>query len=173
MTETGEHAAKHSTGTVPRQGFSGLRAALCALLAASVLAIPGDTASQQASGAGSRLPSSAPRGFPQDVDPLAGNYDPYNVMESQKRLRMINMERQKALVADTDKLLKLADELNRDVAHSSSGELTPAQLRKVAEIEKLAHSVHEKMIMSVRGVQMNNINVDGPPPPFFPSPPSR
>jgi hypothetical protein len=70
------------------------------------------------------------------------------------------------MVADTDKLLKLAKELNEEIAHSNAGELSAAQLRKVAEIEKLAHGVRDKMVMSVRGPQLNMDNT----PPYFSSP---
>ena len=49
------------------------------------------------------------------------------------------------MVADAGKLLKLAQELNDEVAASNTGSLTPEQLRKIAEIEKLARSVKERM----------------------------
>ena len=68
-----------------------------------------------------------------------------------KRIRMLNAERQKALISDTEKLLKLAKELNDEVTGSDSTSLSDAQLRKVAEIGKLAHSVKEKMSYSVGG----------------------
>ena len=68
-----------------------------------------------------------------------------------KRIRMLNAERQKALISDTEKLLKLAKELNDEVTGSDSTSMSDAQLRKVAEIGKLAHSVKEKMSYSVGG----------------------
>ena len=49
------------------------------------------------------------------------------------------------MVSDTNKLLKLARELNDEVAAKNAAALTPDQLHKIAEIEKLAHSVKEKM----------------------------
>jgi hypothetical protein len=67
-----------------------------------------------------------------------------------KRLNALNAERQKNMVADTDKLVKLAAELNEEVNGKDLGQLTADQLRKVAEIEKLAHSIREKMSTSVR-----------------------
>ena len=69
----------------------------------------------------------------------------------QKRLRMLNAQRQKEIVSDTDKLLKLAKELNDEVAGSNPDTLTEAQLRKVAEIGKLARNVKEKMSYSLGG----------------------
>lgn len=83
--------------------------------------------------------SSDSGGSAEDGDPLA-----------EKRLRALNAARQKALVADTDRLLKLANELNAEIAAANAGSLGPIQLRKLAEIEKLARSVKEKMSTSVR-----------------------
>ena len=71
---------------------------------------------------------------------------------AEKRLRQLNLAQHKAMVADTDKLVKLANELNAEISGTNPGLLTPEQLRKVAEIEKLAHSVKDKMRMSVQGV---------------------
>ncbi len=69
--------------------------------------------------------------------------------EEAKRLRALNAERQKSLVADTEKLLRLVHELNEEIAANPADSLTPVQLRQVAEIEKLAHNVKEKMSTSV------------------------
>lgn len=68
--------------------------------------------------------------------------------ESEKRLRALNAERQKSLVADTNKLLKLATELEAEMKLSEAP--TAEQLHKAGEIEKLARSVREKMSTSVR-----------------------
>jgi hypothetical protein len=70
------------------------------------------------------------------------DYDP---VIAEKHLLAFNIERQKQMVANANKLLKLARELNEEVAASNTGTLTPEQLRKVAEIEKLARSVKERM----------------------------
>ena len=66
-------------------------------------------------------------------------------------LRSQNADRQKSLVSDTNKLLRLTNELNTEIARTSPDALSDAELRKLAEIEKLAHSVKEKMSTSVRG----------------------
>lgn len=63
--------------------------------------------------------------------------------EDQAKLR--NIERQKRLVEDTTKLLKLANELKVDVDKSNKDTLSLDVIRKADEIEKLAHSVKEKM----------------------------
>ncbi len=70
----------------------------------------------------------------------------------EKLLRALNAARQKSLVSDTNKLLWLVNELNAEIARADTGSLTPDQLRRVTEIEKLAHNVKEKMSLSVRGM---------------------
>jgi hypothetical protein len=76
-----------------------------------------------------------------------------------RRIRMLNSERQKELVSDTQKLLQLARELNAEVSDANAAAMTDAQLRKVAEIAKLARSVKEKMTFSLGGYP----NLKSPP----------
>jgi len=132
-------------------GGRGLRPVqvLCLLVALAV--VPACGRAQQT---GTTNPFPTPHGFPPQDGPL-GSIDGSNPFGSERRLREINAERQKALVADTNKLLRLATELNAEIAKSNPGALTPEQIRKVAEIEKLAHSVRDKMAMSLRGPMMN------------------
>ena len=73
-----------------------------------------------------------------DSDPL----DPHRE-EQQAKLR--NDDRQKKLVADTDKLLVLATDLKAQVDKSTKDTLSVDVIRKAEEIEKLAHSVKERM----------------------------
>ena len=70
---------------------------------------------------------------------------------AEKRLRAMNADRQKSMVSDADKLVKLARQLDAEVASNPTDELTPEELRKVAEIEKLAHNVKAKMAQSFGG----------------------
>lgn len=72
----------------------------------------------------------------------------------ERRLRELIAAQHKAMVSDTDKLLKLVTELNAEVDNTTPAALTPDQLRMVAEIEKLAHSVKDKMRNSAQGAQM-------------------
>ncbi len=70
--------------------------------------------------------------------------------EAQQRLasdmaKKANLQRHAALKADTDKLLKLAVELKDSVDKSSENVLSLDVLKKAEEIEKLAHSVKDKM----------------------------
>ncbi len=56
-----------------------------------------------------------------------------------------NVDRQKALEADTQKLLALAQQLHDEVAKTNKDQLSIAVVKKSEEIEKLARSVKEKM----------------------------
>ncbi len=88
----------------------------------------------------------------QSADASPGDATDGSLIENEKRLRALNADRQKSLVSDAAKLLKLAQQLNAELAQSPADELTPAQVRKMAEIEKLARSVKAKMSTSVRGL---------------------
>jgi len=80
----------------------------------------------------------------------------------QRRLRALNAERQKELVSDANKLLKLTAELNNEVRHNKSDSFTPDQLRQLAKIEKLARSVKDKMR---NPIQTSIFDDDFPPSP--------
>ncbi len=56
-----------------------------------------------------------------------------------------NRDRQAQLQRDTDNLLKLANELKQYVEKSNENTLSLDVVKKAEEIEKLAHSVKEKM----------------------------
>jgi hypothetical protein len=68
-----------------------------------------------------------------------------------RQMRALNADRQKSLVSDTQKLLKLAQELNSEIETSNQDVLTQVQLRKIADIEKLARNVKQKMSISFVG----------------------
>ena len=65
-----------------------------------------------------------------------------------KRLHALNADRQKSMVSDADKLVKLARQLDAKIASNPTDDLTPEELHKVAEIEKLARNVKAKMTQS-------------------------
>jgi len=56
-----------------------------------------------------------------------------------------NQMRQADLKRDTEKLFKLATELKEHVEESNENMLSVNVVKKAEEIEKLAHSVKEKM----------------------------
>ena len=70
--------------------------------------------------------------------------------DTQQRLardmaKRVNLERQATLKSDTEKLVKLTAELKAYVDKSNENVLSLEVLKKAEEIEKLAHSVKEKM----------------------------
>jgi hypothetical protein len=73
-----------------------------------------------------------------DTDPVA----------AERRVKALNADRHRSMVSDTEKLLKLARQLDAEVSTNSTDELTSKQQKEVADIEKLAHSVKEKMARS-------------------------
>ena len=73
-------------------------------------------------------------------------------MQDERLLRALNADRQKSMVSDANRLLRLAKELNAEIARTNPDSLSLDQLRKMAEIEKLARNVKEKMSTSVRGM---------------------
>jgi len=75
---------------------------------------------------------------PADPDPIDSHR-----ADQQERLR--NTDRQKRLVADTEKLLALATDLKAQVDKSTKDTLSVDVIKKADEIEKLAHSVKERM----------------------------
>ncbi len=71
-------------------------------------------------------------------DPAVGD-----IQRKQEKLRQD--ERQKRLVADSDKLLVLATQLHEEVAKTDKNILSMDVIRRADEIEKLAHTVKERM----------------------------
>lgn len=108
---------------------------------------------QQTQPTGSGHMSNQPnRSVSSDVNQgLSGTAEPGTPPYEQKRLRLLNAAQHKSMVSDTDRLLKLVNELNAEINNSVPTALTPEQLRMVVEIEKLAHSVKDKMRTSVQG----------------------
>jgi hypothetical protein len=56
-----------------------------------------------------------------------------------------NFEREQQMRVDTEKLLKLAEELKKSVGKTDQNILSIDVMKKANEIEKLAHSVKENM----------------------------
>jgi hypothetical protein len=81
--------------------------------------------------------SSVPGVTPPDVAPGP------QVEQDQAKLR--NMDRQRQIISDTQKLVSLANELKTEVDKSTKDTLSIDVIKKADEIEKLAHSVKEKM----------------------------
>lgn len=96
---------------------------------------------QVSSNGGSNAPPPA-RGFgaARDSDLPAENERAQEQMADRR-----NTDRQKQLVADTEKLFELAQQLRDEVAKSNKDQLSIPVVKRSEEIEKLARSVKEKM----------------------------
>jgi hypothetical protein len=89
-----------------------------------------------------------PRQMPGMPKPGLTDPDESNPMDTNRAAqqeKMRNNDRQKRLVADTDKLLELATDLKAQVDKSTKDTLSVDVIKKADEIEKLAHSVKERM----------------------------
>jgi hypothetical protein len=75
--------------------------------------------------------------------------DSMKVRENQKRLEQLNLQRQKEMTSDTEKLLSLANQLKAATDKNSKDLLSMESVREAEEIEKLAHSVRQKMKAAV------------------------
>jgi hypothetical protein len=78
-------------------------------------------------------------------DQVAPTLDKDNRLTEDSIERLRNSERQKKIVDDTSRLLNLANELKTEVDKSNENTMSLDVIRKADEIEKLAHSVKEKM----------------------------
>ena len=83
--------------------------------------------------------------------PGRGREDTATASEKQRQdilkemAKKANKERQAELVRDTDKLFELASQLKEYVDKTNENVMSLDVMKKAAEIEKLAHSVKEKM----------------------------
>lgn len=87
-------------------------------------------------------PSRGPRLSPLDPD---DHEDEQHAKIEKDMAKKANRERQAQLQRDTDNLLKLANELKEYVEKSNENTLSVDVVKKAEQIEKLAHSVKEKM----------------------------
>jgi hypothetical protein len=91
-----------------------------------------------------------PMPFPSPGRPPFPSAEPSPEDVQQRRMeremaKAANRQRQEHLKRDTARLLKLATELKREVDQSNANILSVKVIKKAEEIEKLAHSVKEKM----------------------------
>jgi hypothetical protein len=90
---------------------------------------------------GRQAPGFPPLGHDSPLDPN----DPLGPHREEQQAQLRNSDRQKRLVADTDKLLVLATDLKAQVDKSTKDTLSVDVIKKADEIEKLAHSLKERM----------------------------
>ena len=87
------------------------------------------------------------RRLPPSGDPTEKPADPDEMRDrlASDMAKKANEERQAALKSDTEKLLKLANELKEYVDKTNEHVLSLEVIKKAEEIEKLAKSIKEKM----------------------------
>jgi len=91
------------------------------------------------------------------LNPLANRHpdanrileDAMHSTENQKRLKELNVQRQKQMTDETARLLALANQLKAETAKGGKETLSMLEVRKAELIEKLAHDVREKMKATV------------------------
>ncbi|MGB7188791.1 MAG: hypothetical protein WBD10_01515 [Acidobacteriaceae bacterium] len=88
--------------------------------------------------------TTAPPGF---SDPGRANPNADTALRrmTEHMARERNVQRQKQIVADTNRLLSLAKELNDAVSHSTKDTLSLDVVKKADEIEKLAKTIKQRM----------------------------
>jgi hypothetical protein len=80
-----------------------------------------------------------------DFTPVYGELDENQQILARETAKRANLQRQGRMKADSEKLFKLAEELKELVGKSNENILSVDVIKKANEIEKLAHSVKEKM----------------------------
>lgn len=122
-----------------------------AVIVALLASLPQATRCDAQSAPGTQHPGL--NSLPQPIGlPVNGSEFPGgNTIQNDRLLRALNEDRQKSMVSDANKLLRLANELSAEIGSTNPQELTPSEVHKLAEIEKLAHNVKDKMSTSVRG----------------------
>jgi hypothetical protein len=91
------------------------------------------------------VPPAVPTGIPGVNPGTSPDNDPMTRRMSAEMVVKRNIQRQQEIIADTNKLLQLAQQLNSDVSKSSKDTLSISVVKEAEEIEKLAKSVKEKM----------------------------
>jgi len=93
-----------------------------------------------------QAPGQAPSRLPNPSQlPPSPSEDTARERIEKEMAKKANEERQAQLKRDTDRLLKLATELKTSVDKTDQNTLSLDVVKKAEEIEKLAHSVKEKM----------------------------
>jgi hypothetical protein len=90
-------------------------------------------------------------GQTQHTEPLsnpAADSDRQVIVDNSAEVRqaqLLRVQRQKQLISDSDKLLKLATDLKQQIDNTPAETLSTDSVKKAAEIEKLAHSLRQRL----------------------------
>jgi hypothetical protein len=131
-----------------RCSFAKLRWARLGLGAAIVLLLAGSLAGSQTTETRQMQQVPTTQAPPFGMPPFGEPPNPSDPMQRQRLEKMEkarNVDRQKQLERDTDKLLALAKELKEEVGKSNADTLSIDVVKKAAEIEKLAKNVKDRM----------------------------
>ena len=143
----------------PRKSTGATRIASWLCCAGILVAAPGTAYSQNSNAQAAQTPGTGPAPKPSGVSPLEAAPVPEakpapdadgqteargNETKPQASGAAIS-ERKKQIAVDSAELLKLATDLKAEVDKTSKDTLSLNVIRKADEIEKLAHSVKEKM----------------------------
>jgi len=131
---------------------SALRLACLALLAAIPFAASHSQTTMNRSGNPSHDYSGNPPMKPiANPMPDANRFmtDSMKIQDNLRLFQMLNAQRQKEMHSETERLLALANQLKAETDRVSSSNLSMDVVRQAEQIEKLAHSVREKMKASV------------------------
>ena len=88
---------------------------------------------------------------PGETQPLtdpAADHDRQVIVDNSAEVRqaqLLRVQRQKQLISDSDKLLKLATDLKQQIDNTPAETLSADSVKKAAEIEKLAHSLRQRL----------------------------
>ena len=118
---------------------------------AAVTAIPFSAGISRAQQSGDPVPRDLASWPP--INPLANRTadanrileDSMKLQDNRRRFEKLNLQRQKEMTSDTEKLLALAGQLKSETDKISREALSMEAVQQVEEIEKLAHSVRDKM----------------------------
>jgi hypothetical protein len=113
----------------------------CSLLIACAVA----TASAQSGAASPPMQGAGPGQQPGPRDQAPGGDDELRVKMEKDMAKKANQERQAQLKRDTEQLFKLATDLKEEVDKSNENLLSLEVIKKAEEIERLAHSIKDKM----------------------------
>jgi len=90
---------------------------------------------------GTQTPDASVSGSRQQQD----RDDPFTLQQKKDMVKKQNELRQQEIKKDTDKLLELANELKQYVDKTNENIISLDVIKKAEQIEKLAHSVKDKM----------------------------
>lgn len=93
-----------------------------------------------------------PRNVPDFINRLPDTNDEARMHQDksgQANFDAANAQRKKEVAEDTDKLVKLANDLKAEVDSTDKGTLSVSAIKKAEAIEKLAKSLKQKMTVTV------------------------